>query len=208
LQSALCLTDKEAEEVVAALVGQGFVRFPSEQEAEEAPVRLRHGGVVWLLTEKGRSLTRAKGNKPVARAAADKALKELLYRVEELNANDDFMLQVTALVAFGSYLSDKDPIGDLDVAYATKQRPHQSEDVYGNYWRLKGSGCEGLKIYEWPSQQARLKLKNRVRLLHIQPWYSFLSITPHPGFQYKVLFGDPAFVEAEIAAERSDKPKT
>jgi len=52
----------------------------------------------------------------VTRKTADRALHEFLDRVRTLNANKDALYQVPEVVIFGSYLTDAERLGDVDLA--------------------------------------------------------------------------------------------
>jgi hypothetical protein len=177
--------------VTHALFSDGLAQIPgSDSELEPATTSFE-------LTTKGEELRRAKGSKPVARAAADKALMEMIARAEEVNASDDYLMSITHIAVFGSYVSEKDPIGDLDVAYAAHghwgdiDSTEFSRLLYAHYRRIKGGGGDFMKVMEFPSRQVDLKMKNRVRMISIEPWVGFMSLLKkQPEFRYRVVFGD------------------
>jgi len=66
-------------------------------------------------TIKGRRLGITKANPPISREKATRLLNELIERARVINANDELVYFVESLKVFGSYLSDKEVLGDLDV---------------------------------------------------------------------------------------------
>lgn len=66
-------------------------------------------------TIKGRRLGITKVNPPISREKATQLLNELIDRAKAINANDELVYFVESLKVFGSYLSDKAVLGDLDV---------------------------------------------------------------------------------------------
>ena len=86
--------------------------------------------VYWIVaeTEKGRHLGVTRANPPITRAKADSLLQELLQRVKEINNHKEYVYKVVTVKVFGSYLSDKELLGDLDVAI--KLEPKAEGDLY------------------------------------------------------------------------------
>ena len=58
-----------------------------------------------------------KGNITYSRVTAQRALENVIQRIEKANNKKDFIYKITKAVLFGSYInSDKDKVGDLDIA--------------------------------------------------------------------------------------------
>jgi predicted nucleotidyltransferase len=77
----------------------------------------------WCITQTGKRLTSATAARPVSRATAEKALREFLDRVDEVNRNDHYLGRVSAVVLFGSMLrSEVDRLSDVDVAVEIVQK--------------------------------------------------------------------------------------
>jgi hypothetical protein len=51
----------------------------------------------------------------IYRATADRLIQDLLKRVDRVNANPDYLCTVSKLWVFGSYLTTRDKIGDIDL---------------------------------------------------------------------------------------------
>ncbi len=58
----------------------------------------------------------------LTRAKADVLVRDLLDRVACINTSADYAYTITAVVVFGSYLTDAPKIGDLDVAVGLERR--------------------------------------------------------------------------------------
>jgi predicted nucleotidyltransferase len=58
------------------------------------------------------------GKKHITRAYADKMVKDLLSGIEQVNSNPQYETHIIACVVFGSYLTNQEKIGDLDVCVA------------------------------------------------------------------------------------------
>lgn len=66
-------------------------------------------------TQNGRRLSGASAAKPITRKTAEKAINELLKRANEINKLNKFAFHVKKITLFGSYISDKEFIGDIDI---------------------------------------------------------------------------------------------
>ena len=79
-------------------------------------------GSFYALTLQGNQMRCARAVKPLARKAADSLLIGLLSRVAEVNSDvHKFAYRVQRISLFGSYLSDRDPISDIDILYDLEQ---------------------------------------------------------------------------------------
>ena len=94
-----------AEEVVAELGRRGYIKA-AESSSGEAH---------WSNTMQGNAFSHASGAKPLLRSSADQRVKEFLARVAEIGKNPEFLYRVETAVLFGSYLTAKDRINDIDL---------------------------------------------------------------------------------------------
>ncbi len=94
----------EAKEINDVLVSEGFATTTTDK-----------WGTLYAITLNGGSLSSAKLLKPINRAKADELIKELLARVEAVNADPELLETVTRVSAFGSYITDRPDLGDIDL---------------------------------------------------------------------------------------------
>jgi predicted transcriptional regulator len=189
LQQHLSLDNESALALVAELESQGYIKRPENG--------------VYTFTEKGEELVRASAAGKVSRQTAEHALIGLLARVEQYNADPTKLLTVEAVVVFGSFLGINEKLGDLDIAVKDRRRnlddpdPSATAHVYA-----ERSGRHFSNIVEfisWPNTELRQILKARKRTIAIQDWHTFLRMAAGPDqFQYKVVFGSPEAVAADI----------
>jgi hypothetical protein len=133
----------------------------------------------WRLTKEGGRLRAATSARPLLRTTADRLLQTLLNRIELLNRHPDFMARVERAIVFGSYLSNADRLGDLDVAIQWQRRePNYDKHVEANSKRVMAEMKKGRhfsNIVEelcWWQREAILFLKNRKRGLSIHDYAS------------------------------------
>jgi hypothetical protein len=77
-----------------------------------------------LLKNSARTAMRAARLAPrINRATAEKLLADFLQCVEEVNAHPDLLHWVTEVRVFGSYLTNSDDLGEIDLAIKKERRP-------------------------------------------------------------------------------------
>lgn len=95
-----------AKRIIASLAKLGYIERDGLLNDRDA----------WCLTDAGRALTNANALRPLHRGIAKGLIAEFLDRVHEVNSNPSYLYRVSKVILFGSYLSTKDTIGDIDLA--------------------------------------------------------------------------------------------
>ncbi|MGY2808022.1 MULTISPECIES: hypothetical protein [unclassified Bradyrhizobium] len=122
----------------AEAIGEQFkVNGGRKQEIEEALVRAgyvtRHeeDKTRYLVAPLGMQLCNARFISRISREKAEALLQSFLVRVVSINERDELTHKVTGVRVFGSYLTDKADLGDIDLAVAIKARreSHVKESV-------------------------------------------------------------------------------
>jgi len=126
-----------------------------------------------IETIKGRRLGITKVNPPISREKATQLLTELIDRAKAINANDELVYFVESLKVFGSYLSDKEVLGDLDVGIKLirkydsdkfKQKSQQRSDLAIENGRRFSNSTDELF---WSETEVLILLKARQRGLSL-----------------------------------------
>ena len=91
--------------LLQTLLGDGYV------ELQEQP----HGRRYYLTLKAG-ALANASATKPFTRKAAEKALAGFVQRCHQVRKRDEFVFKVGTAWLFGSMLTGKPKVGDVDVA--------------------------------------------------------------------------------------------
>jgi hypothetical protein len=120
----------EAKRVFAALLADGYLE-PNEPEHKSDTAK-------YQASTKGRQLAAANLTKRFNRAKAEAEVADLIERANTINANDELVGYVRKITVFGSYLTDSDDLGDIDLVVEIQPRrhPHTDESRY----RAKNSG--------------------------------------------------------------------
>ena len=122
---------------------------------------------------KGMSFGNANAIPAISRQKATQMLNDLIKRAEIINANKDLAYFVERIKVFGSYLSDKEKLGDLDVGVKISNR-NSGDDFMALFLnRIDVAIANGRhfksymdKIY-YPYREIELMLKNKQRSLSL-----------------------------------------
>lgn len=118
-----------------------------------------------------------KGRPQVRRERADRMIVTLAEEAVRINQDPLPWYDVTRLSVFGSYLSDKVVLGDLDIAVRVTPRWELGGDGFARAWRTFPDDCppparmrDQLDLIQWPRTYvfARLKRVGRGLSLHGQ----------------------------------------
>jgi predicted nucleotidyltransferase len=196
------------KKVIAKLVADGYAKATDERGH-------------WTITSDGVRFGNASAAKPLHRSAANRVLLGLLHRAKDVNTSERFMYRVKTILLFGSYLTEKERLGDVDVLVEIKDRrdDYPSFDAYheASTRHAKKSGREfgsWFEEYQWPYREVLLYLKKRSRSIALHPFETHEKwIEDKP---YKTIFvnykPDARFLkqlEAKVPiAERREKPRS
>jgi hypothetical protein len=120
----------EAKRVFAALLAEGYLE-PHEPEHKSDEAK-------YHTSMKGRRLAAANLTKRFDRAKADNEVAALIARANEINARDELVFFVHKITAFGSYLTDSNDLGDIDLVVEVAPRREQTTDE--SRYRADNSG--------------------------------------------------------------------
>src|SRR6266404_5700735 len=106
----------EASKLMETLLEEGFIALdaPGDDSCYE-------------LTIKGRALAMARA-KLIRRSTAERLVSEFLQRVEEVNDDPNLLYWVDEVVVFGSFLTESETLGDVDLAVMYTRRTDDPKD--------------------------------------------------------------------------------
>ena len=123
--------------------------------------------------------------KRMKRSTAERLLRELIGRVESIQINDSLAYRVSDLILFGSYLSDKEDLGDLDVAVNIVRRFEGEEQLRVEEERrvatCPASADFVLRLF-WPNEEIYRMIRNRsawIQLTSIERDQEVIFSGPH-----------------------------
>jgi hypothetical protein len=132
VERELGLSNIQAEDVVQAMFGAGFIEPDSETGSGSNPY--------FAVTTLGSRLCVARFVKRITRAKAEVLVKQMLARVTEINERDELVFRVKRVRAFGSYATDAPEVGDIDLAVDWEQRYHDRDIIEQLLTRADASG--------------------------------------------------------------------
>lgn len=186
-ESALNLSSEEAEYFAQEMVTLGFLA-PSTHPSPD-------GRTFYQVDDRGHMLVNASAAKPITRKSANRVLQEFMKRVDIVNIRDTYAYTVESVVLFGSMLSDKELLGDVDLALELQPAVPDREgfdqwredryDVAMNNGMRFGTTLEKLA---WPRTEVLRYLKSRSRSLSL---HSLEDLVAMDKVHYQVLLGDP-----------------
>jgi hypothetical protein len=120
----------EAERVFATLLDEGYLE-PHEPEHKLDKAK-------YQTSVKGRRLAAANLTPRFNRAKADNEVAALIARANEINTRDELVFFVHKITAFGSYLTESNDLGDIDLVAEVAPRREQHTDE--SHYRADNSG--------------------------------------------------------------------
>jgi hypothetical protein len=165
VEEVLGVTPEEAVDTLAQLATLGFIR--------PAGVGV-YGKQEWSNTVKGNALANATAARPIRRPTAERALREFLGRVSEVNGSPDYLYAVSYVVVFGSFLSDRLTLNDVDLALELvaketdpEVRSRLREERVAAAMRAGRRFADYRQEVRWPRTEVWLRLKSRSRTLSL-----------------------------------------
>jgi hypothetical protein len=164
-------TDKEYDNLVQLLVDNGYLEV-------EVKVFGKKEYTTYEATDKGRELCRAKCMKRMTRDKANEVYEGILSRVAEVNNNPYYLYKITNFVVFGSFITDKETLGDIDISYELEFKGSDGEGKNGfnaeqtaNRKRAREKNCiDFFASLSYGRHEVEKAIKNRSPKIHIIPF--------------------------------------
>jgi hypothetical protein len=191
VQNKLKADTARAELILKYLCDKGFIKFEKEY---------------WRVTMLGNSFSQAMATPRIYRKTAEDQLQKFLERVNIVNSQEKYLCGVTAVVVFGSYLTDKDRLGDLDVAFSLVSKFEGEERHNKNHQRVMEAIHKGKRFNNivdeicWPQNEVTLFLKNRKRTLSFHTFEELVDlISDGHVTKYKIVYAKAEALRALLS---------
>jgi predicted nucleotidyltransferase len=159
----LGLSQPATNSVIAAMMEHGFA---------EATGRMDDGKPEYRNTIAGNALANASAAPPVRRETAERAVVDLLNRVQHVNRDGHFLYKVDRIRVFGSYLGSAQRLNDVDLVVEISAKLDDWQEMKRlTTLRVKEAEAAGrtfahyLDEWGWPETEVWLYLKARSRTL-------------------------------------------
>lgn len=186
----LHISRDRATELVEAMLVDGLVGKALDRECSREwlmTVEDPHGPR-YVLTIKGNALASASA-KPIRRSTAERLVSDFLQRVEEVNNDPKLLLWIDEVLVFGSFLSESEMLGDVDLGLMYTRRNENSSDWKAlSNARVKEAEANGRNFpslideWGWPEREIALRLRKRsgsLSLHDLELERDFIETLPH-----------------------------
>ena len=109
--------NNDANNFLSVLIEHNFIEF----------VRERDGNKYYELTGYGNRFAKSTARKPILRKTAERLIKEFVERSHKVREDPYFLYKVKRAIVFGSYLTNKDKINDIDIAIELIPKDNDSD---------------------------------------------------------------------------------
>jgi predicted nucleotidyltransferase len=186
------ISKRKAEELIEGLVK---LRLISKCDS-----RVEENTEHYETTIGGNALAMAKAGRPVSRVSAERILREFLITVRLANERSELAFSIESVVVFGSYLTDRTHLNDLDVAVELQLKESNSR-TFEQHWKARLAAAPGRRFanmseqLDWPKREVIMFLKNRSRAISLCELENLFEM---PSLQYCVLIGDTQRIQASM----------
>lgn len=181
VQNAFKVDLKTAKRIISLLKRRGYVE----------PVQLS-GRKYWKNTTQGNALALSSAAKPISRTTAERKLKEFLERVIEVRNSKYYLYKVTKVVIFGSYLTGKEKINDVDISISLAPKEKNVQRMRKLAERRTNEAFSQGKVFRnlieqlfWPQLEVINFLKGRSRSIGLHQDEEVIKQSNH-----KVIYRD------------------
>jgi hypothetical protein len=154
VQTSLNMNPTDAGDFLSKLVDQGLIKESHRQ----------NGYPFFDLTDCGVRLAYASAAKPIHRKTAERILAEFMERVHPVNATPEYLYRVDGVVLFGSFLSDVEQLGDVNVAVNLESKARG--EVEFQEWNAAPEGLNRLAFACLLVDKLLYRLRGDFRQLH------------------------------------------
>jgi predicted nucleotidyltransferase len=197
IQQALHVDDNEAKAFLRSMIKLGYL------ESWES----RPGGDkgTYEVATPGLALANASAAKPITRKTAERLLREFMDRVQAITTGTKYpyAYRITSAVLFGSMLSDKERLGDVDIAIEVQPTTSNNKElnVLCSH-RLRMAHLNGKRFSSdfdqivWPMTEIYHVLKAHSRRLSL---HQLSELSEMQNVSCRVLYGDPVRLRSMLS---------
>lgn len=158
------LEREKADALMIELEREGYIEKESKFRDKQ----------LWRNSIKGNALALASAARPILRTTAERKINEFLVKVNEVNKNEYYLYKIKKVVLFGSYLSEAEKLGDIDLAVEIVPKETDCDKfkklASERAREAKHNGRHFNNIVEevyWPQMEVLKYLKSRSRSISI-----------------------------------------
>jgi predicted nucleotidyltransferase len=201
IASVMDITDSQARRLGKNLEQMGFIVKVSREERKKLTEGPGTRYTWYRSTEHGLSLAFASAAPRIKRSTAEALISGFIDRVRQANEAEGYCYWITAVVLYGSALSGRQDLGDVDLAIHLTPRIDDSKAflklTQAKIQEAYDSGRKFRNLTEevwFPRNEIRMFLKNRKRAISIHELVELAELARRKPLPYRVLLGDKAAI--------------
>jgi len=175
------ISSARALKLISELEAKSLIEFHDRIRSEK----------YWRVTAKGGTFSLASAARALHRKTAEQKLQQLLERVKRVNQSEEFIYGVSKVAVFGSYLTNRPRINDIDVAVEYVRKHADSEEhLRAADQRLRVAWENGRRLdiiadrVLWPRMEVSLFLKSRSRAISLHEFDELSSLDT----EYEIIY--------------------
>jgi predicted nucleotidyltransferase len=196
IQQAFRIDSDEAKMFLRRAIGLGYLKSAKDFSSGERQT--------YEITPSGLELANASAAKPITRETAGRLLMEFMGRVQAINAGaeDQYAYRVESVVLFGSMLSDKERLGDVDIAVELQPATSDAKE-FDDLCRYRHTMARvderhfnsDFERFAWPATEIFNVLRARSWSLAL---HHLSDLSEMQNVSYRVLHGDEVRLRSMI----------
>ena len=119
VERSLKVSRGDAERVIKDLAEKGLICPSGKFKARNE--------IVWQTTPEGTRLAGAEDRPPIAKAEAERIMKDFFDRIQKVTRDDSFLVRVGEVTLFGSMLAGAEEVNDIDLIVKLEAKVHFSK---------------------------------------------------------------------------------
>lgn len=163
----LKITENEAQLLLDELTKLGYVTTTIDNK-----------NFTHCNTIKGNALALSKALSSITKEKAEQLFNDFMERVKEVNNNDYYLYKVSKVILFGSYITDKLIVNDIDIAIEIIKKEDEPNVFQAkNMKRISEAKEKGIRFSSvvdelfYPHAEVQSFLKSKVKYLSIHDTY-------------------------------------
>jgi predicted nucleotidyltransferase len=199
------LNDERARRFSRKLVELRFLKQldPEEQKKLAKVHRTRY---TWYrCAERGQALAMASAARRIKRSTAEAIVEGFMDRVRQVNEAEEYCYNVTAVVLYGSFLSGRLELGDVDFAVQLTPRLSNSKAFRELERKRIQEAIDGGRTFRnitmeviWAAMEIYMFLRARKRSVSIHDLSELAELAKTNPLHYRVLLGDKQAIRERL----------
>jgi predicted nucleotidyltransferase len=191
------IDDVQARKLSRRLAELGFIEKLNSEEQKKLAKAYGTRYAWYRHTQSGLSLAFASAARRIKRSTGEAMIKSFMERVRQVNESLDHCYSISVVVLYGSMLSGKQDLGDVDLAIQLTPRIEDPKAFHElTQAKIQDAYDEGRTFRNiteevlWPRMEIFMCLRARKRSLSIHELRELVQLASSKPLPYRLLLGD------------------